>query len=114
MKGEIDGEKIVDLASRSDIVLAISDKGQVFGWGNSEYSQFSMVTKETQVHVPRHLPFKVGTVKGVAAGGSMCAILNSKKSHKFIQTILEINVQLCPNFLGFSIAITLCRAFNLQ
>jgi len=76
VKGDIDGETIVDIASRSDAVLALNVKGQVFGWGNSEYSQFSMVTKETQVNFAQHLPFQCGHVTGVAAGGSMCALLN--------------------------------------
>lgn len=81
VKGDIDGVKIVDIASRSDAVLALSESGEVFGWGNSEYSQLSLVTSETQVSVPRHLPIKCGRITAVATGGSICAILNGRCSY---------------------------------
>lgn len=79
MKGDIEDVKITDIASRADCVLAVSDSGDVFGWGNSEYCQLSMVTDETQVNIPRHLPIRnCGKVKKVAAGGSACMLLNGK------------------------------------
>ena len=72
IKGDIQGEKIVKVACSADNVLAlngkkklcfchnyffvisnfISDKGEVFGWGNSEYGQFKMVTEEQQINSP--------------------------------------------------------------
>ncbi|XP_045181417.2 RCC1-like G exchanging factor-like protein isoform X2 [Mercenaria mercenaria] len=79
LKGDIEGVKIVDIASRADCVLAVSDTGEVFGWGNSEYSQLSMVTDETQVSVPKHLPIiNCGKIQKVATGGSVCMLLNDK------------------------------------
>ena len=56
-----------------------SDKGEVFGWGNSEYSQFNMVTNEQQVNEPVKLDLKdVGKVIDVASGASICMVLNGK------------------------------------
>lgn len=76
--GDIEGEHITSVACTADCVLTVSDKGDLFGWGNNEYNQLAAITKETtQVNVPRHLPFKgVGKVKKVASAGAMCALLN--------------------------------------
>ena len=62
--GDVAGEKIVDLSCAADCVLALSDKGEVFGWGNSEYRQLAMLTDTPQISVPMHLPFR-GTVCGI-------------------------------------------------
>jgi len=50
----------------------------VFGWGNSEYGQLGSVTRDTQVSVSKALKLEeqVGKVISVAAGGSMCALVN--------------------------------------
>ena len=60
--------------------LLITEAGQLFGWGNSEYDQLSIAVADAmQVNIPRHLPFEnVGHVSKAAAAGSMCAIVNSK------------------------------------
>ncbi|XP_070208524.1 RCC1-like G exchanging factor-like protein [Littorina saxatilis] len=77
--GDVEGEKIVQVHGRGDCVLAVSDKGDVFGWGNSEYSQLALVTDHTQMSTPRHLPFDTcGRVVKAVAGGSICALLNDK------------------------------------
>lgn len=78
--GDIEGERIVSLSSAADCVLAINDKGQVFGWGNSEYGQLNMVTPQTQVNVSRHLKLEstVGKAISVGAGGSMCGLVNEE------------------------------------
>ncbi|XP_064652593.1 RCC1-like G exchanging factor-like protein isoform X2 [Lineus longissimus] len=79
VKGDIEKEKIVQLASVAETVMAISEKGDIFGWGNNEYNQLSVITEEMQVNVPRHLPFKnVGKVTRVAVGGTICGILNDE------------------------------------
>jgi len=85
VKGDIVGENIVHISSKADCVLAVSEKGDVFGWGNNEYSQLSSVAPNTtQVPIAKHLPFKnVGHVVKVAAAGSMCALLNDK-GHVFV------------------------------
>lgn len=60
--------------------IRLSDSGQVFGWGNSEYGQLNMVTPQTQVNVSRHLKLEsmVGKAVSVGAGGSMCGLVNGK------------------------------------
>ncbi|KAM4795095.1 RCC1-like G exchanging factor-like protein [Rhinophrynus dorsalis] len=75
--GDLAGVNIVQVATYGDCCLAVSNEGNVFGWGNSEYLQLASVTDTTQVNVPRHLPFQhVGKVKQVACGGTGCAALN--------------------------------------
>ncbi|XP_023349229.1 RCC1-like G exchanging factor-like protein [Eurytemora carolleeae] len=64
------------ISCRADCVLALNDKGEVFGWGNSEYSQFRMITEEQQLHTPTHIPLGIGKVKDIASGGTICLALN--------------------------------------
>lgn len=80
VKGDIEGEKIVQLSCAADCVLAVSDKGDVFGWGNSEYSQLSSATDLQQINIPRKLNLGIGKITQVAAGGTMCAVVNEKGS----------------------------------
>ncbi|XP_068124641.1 RCC1-like G exchanging factor-like protein isoform X3 [Hyperolius riggenbachi] len=77
LAGDLAGVNVVQVATYGDCCLAVSEEGQVYGWGNSEYLQFATITDLTQVNVPRHLPFHhVGKVKQVACGGTSCALLN--------------------------------------
>lgn len=60
-------------------ILFVEDRGELFGWGNSEYDQLSVVTGDNiQLSVPRRLPFEsiIGKAKRSAAAGSMCAVIN--------------------------------------
>lgn len=59
-----------------------SDRGEVFGWGNSEYGQFQSVTEEQQLAFPTRLDVNrvAGKIIDVAAGGTMCMVLNGKES----------------------------------
>ncbi|CAD6998943.1 unnamed protein product [Ceratitis capitata] len=80
-KGDINGEHIVKLACASDCVLAINEKGDVFGWGNSEYGQLDdSENAETQVSTPRALALTkgIGKIQDIAAGGSFCMALNEE------------------------------------
>lgn len=78
LKGDIQNEKIIKVASAADCVLALSDKGEVFGWGNSEYGQISEDHETQQVNVPISLNYLrgLGKIIDVTAGGSFCAVLN--------------------------------------
>lgn len=77
VEGDIKGENILSISCRSDTVLAVSEKGDVFGWGNSEYNQLTMVTEHTQVNTPKHLPLKIpGKIVKTATSGTVCAALN--------------------------------------
>lgn len=79
VKGDIEGEKIVQVSGIVDCVLAVSEKGDLFGWGNSEYGQLDACTKEQQLNIAKNLPFKkIGKIKRAASGGTMCAVVNDK------------------------------------
>lgn len=84
VQGDVKEEKIVKLSCAADCVLALNDKGEVFGWGNSEYGQFNEVAgldvDDQQIHTPRHLfgAEKYGRIVDIAAGGSFCMILNGE------------------------------------
>jgi len=74
--GDLTGEEVVKVACAADCVLALSRAGEVFGWGNSEYGQFAMVTDEQQLAIPTHLALGVGEkVVDVASGGTVCLLL---------------------------------------
>lgn len=78
VEGDIKNEKIVKIASAGDCVLALNDKGEVFGWGNSEYGQLTQQDGIQQINTPTNLKFLkgLGKVTDIAAGGSFCAVLN--------------------------------------
>jgi hypothetical protein len=77
LEGDIKGEKIVKVSSVGDCVLALNDKGEVFGWGNSEYGQISSNKGVQQINTPINLKMDgIGKIVDVTAGGSFCAILN--------------------------------------
>lgn len=77
VEGDIKNEKIVKISSVGDCVLALNDKGEVFGWGNSEYGQLTQQDGVQQINTPTKLNLKiVGKVTDIAAGGSFCAVLN--------------------------------------
>lgn len=84
VEGDVKGEKIVKVSCAADCVLALNDKGEVFGWGNSEYGQFNELAgldvDDQQIHTPRHLlsAERFGRIIDIAAGGSFCLILNGE------------------------------------
>ncbi|XP_003740298.1 RCC1-like G exchanging factor-like protein [Galendromus occidentalis] len=71
VQGDIEGVRIVELATRGDCSLAVSSSGDVFGWGNNEYGQLLGEKGESQRHTPKHIRFNK-RIKKVAAGGSSC------------------------------------------
>lgn len=58
----------------------ISDKGDVFGWGNNEYSQMPLPNDSQQISTPTYIKMLeyLGKIKTVASGGSFCVALNGK------------------------------------
>ena len=68
---------MVKVTCAADCALALNSRGEVFGWGNSEYGQFSMVTEDQQLHTPTHLHLGLGEEKvvDIASGGTTCTIL---------------------------------------
>lgn len=82
VKGDLEGVRVMKVSCSADTVLALDDRGNVFGWGNSEYAQFNVLAKDDseQFNEPRHLKiFGVpGKIVDIAAGGTTCAVLNDK------------------------------------
>lgn len=82
VKGDVEGVKLVKVSSYADTVLALDSDGNVFGWGNTEYAQFRILTniESEQFNSPRHLKLKgiPGKIVDIAAGGTICAVLNHK------------------------------------
>lgn len=78
VQGDISTEKIIKLNSRCDFVMALNDKGDVFGWGNTEYGQIMSETGDQQLHTPTHMKKlkSLGRIIDIAAGGSLCMVLN--------------------------------------
>ncbi|XP_018319637.1 RCC1-like G exchanging factor-like protein [Agrilus planipennis] len=76
--GDIANENIVKVSGRSDFVLAINDKGEVFGWGNTEYAQLDTPNDLQQVCNATFIEKckGLGKIVDIAAGGSFCLILN--------------------------------------
>ncbi|KAH0548928.1 RCC1-like G exchanging factor-like protein [Cotesia glomerata] len=77
VKGEVEGEKIIKVAGISDCVLALSESGKVYGWGNSEYGQLPVQNDNYQVNTAIELSdfSEFGRIVDVAAGGSFCMAL---------------------------------------
>nr|CAD7418696.1 unnamed protein product [Timema cristinae] len=73
--GDVHGENIVKVACTADCVLALSERGEVFGWGNTEYGQLN---NEQQVNSALSLPNcrGLGKIRDIAAGGTHCMVLN--------------------------------------
>lgn len=78
VNGDIKNEKIIKVSCTADCILALSDKGHVFGWGNSEYGQLLDAAINQQLNIPRLIPLeKCGKIVDIVAAGTMCAVLNS-------------------------------------
>ncbi|XP_014219896.1 RCC1-like G exchanging factor-like protein [Copidosoma floridanum] len=80
VKGAIQGQKIIKLACTADCVLALSDQGKVFGWGNSEYRQLPALGHNQQINLAIEVKAcnSLGEIVDIAAGGSFCMALNSQ------------------------------------
>lgn len=60
-----------------------TDKGEIFGWGNSEYGQLKANSDVQQINIPVNLDHcrNIGKVVDIASGGSFCVALNGKNSY---------------------------------
>lgn len=79
VEGDLKGETVCKVTGTSDTVLALTDRGEVFGWGNTEYGQLATDSDENpQINLPMHLSFlkDCGKIVDIAAGGSFCMVLN--------------------------------------
>ena len=83
VKGELNGVKIKQIATKGDFVLALSENGEIFGWGNNEYKQLTMSgSNEPQIGVPMHLKipsYVKRPIAQVATSGTHCLIIDADK-----------------------------------
>lgn len=81
VKGALESVKIVQIATKGDFVLALSNEGEIFGWGNNEYKQLSMCGSiEPQIGTPVHLKlpdYVKRPILKVAASGTNCLIVDN-------------------------------------
>ena len=81
--GDIKGVKIRKLSTKGDFVLAISESGELFGWGNNEYKQLYMSgITDPQIGSSRHLKlpsFIKYPILDVATSGTHCMILDANR-----------------------------------
>ncbi|XP_011632471.1 RCC1-like G exchanging factor-like protein isoform X1 [Pogonomyrmex barbatus] len=78
VKGDLAGQRIIKVVCAADCVLALSDKGKVYGWGNSEYNQLPVQEDNYQINIATELDTqKLGHIIDIAAGGCFCMILNN-------------------------------------
>lgn len=76
---KIKGYKYSEMATQFPNQFSIfSDKGEVFGWGNNEYSQLEATNGDQQLCTPIHLNKlkQCGKIVDIACGGSSCIALN--------------------------------------
>ncbi|KAK5642811.1 hypothetical protein RI129_008978 [Pyrocoelia pectoralis] len=85
VNGDIASEKIVKIATAADFNLALNDKGEVFGWGNTEYAQITLRDGSQQVCNPTAIDMckKLGKIRDIATGGTFCAVVN-EEGHVFV------------------------------
>lgn len=83
LDGDLKGNRIVQLATKGDFVLALSDEGEVFGWGNNEYNQLTMTgSNEPQIGIPKHLnipDYVTRPIFKIAASGTHCLIIDADR-----------------------------------
>ncbi|XP_033334884.2 RCC1-like G exchanging factor-like protein isoform X1 [Megalopta genalis] len=79
VKGDLAGQHIIKIACVADCVLALSDKGKVFGWGNSEYGQLFTTGENQQINIATELNAleHLGHITDIASGGCFCMALNN-------------------------------------
>ncbi|CAH8558438.1 unnamed protein product [Dicrocoelium dendriticum] len=96
----LQGVRVVQVASSGDTVLALSECGRLFAWGNNEYGQIWPASEDLQVCNPVELPLEpcvvpeetgldsndvksIGRICSIACAGSMCSVLN-EDGHVFV------------------------------
>lgn len=75
----------------------VTDKGNVFGWGNSEYAQLLMEGENQQINIATELSAlkKLGHIVDIACGGCFCMVLNSKYLSNCLIIFIIIHHTIC-------------------
>uniref|UniRef100_A0A0K0D522 RCC1-like G exchanging factor-like protein n=1 Tax=Angiostrongylus cantonensis TaxID=6313 RepID=A0A0K0D522_ANGCA len=67
-------EKVVSISGSSDTILARSEKGEIFIWGQCEYGQAGLGIHDVQLSCSRHIPFPAGKISSAASTTSSCLV----------------------------------------
>lgn len=76
--------------------MYISDKGEVFGWGNSEYGQLETFGDTQQICKPQFInkTKELGKIVDIAAGGSFCMVLNGTNTiYIFFSSLIQFYLE---------------------
>ncbi|KAL7079558.1 hypothetical protein ACQ4LE_001502 [Meloidogyne hapla] len=77
VRGDVEGERIVEIGGSTDTLVAVNEDGDLFFWGQNEYGQMCSITDEPQIFLPQQVPFKLGKIVGAEATGVSCIACNS-------------------------------------
>jgi len=72
---DLEGKSIINVASGGNFYLAVSSNGQLYGWGNTKYSRFGIVSNE-DIPIPKQIPIKI-QAKIISAGNWHSMVIDS-------------------------------------
>ncbi|KAK5978625.1 Williams-Beuren syndrome chromosomal region 16 protein [Trichostrongylus colubriformis] len=70
--GDAASEKITSISGSSDTIVALSDKGELFIWGQCEYGQAVVGANSVELNLSRYVPFPPGKIVSVGSTASSC------------------------------------------
>ncbi|VDK52072.1 unnamed protein product, partial [Cylicostephanus goldi] len=72
--GDAADERIIAISGSSDTLLALSEKGELFIWGQCEYGQAGVGNDKIQMNFSRFVPFPSGKIVSAGSTASSCII----------------------------------------
>lgn len=73
----LSSEKITSINGSSDTLMAVSNGGRLFMWGQNEYGQMKAFCNKMQVHEPLEIKLDIGKVIQAASTATSCIVLSS-------------------------------------
>ncbi|CAJ0601253.1 unnamed protein product [Cylicocyclus nassatus] len=80
--GDAADERIIAISGSSDTLLALSEKGELFIWGQCEYGQAGVGNDKIQLNISRFVPFSSGKIVSAGSTASSC-IINTDKGEVY-------------------------------
>ncbi|XGW30011.1 hypothetical protein V3C99_009209, partial [Haemonchus contortus] len=81
--GDAADEKITSISGSSDTIVALSEKGELFLWGQCEYGQAVLGSGDVQLNLSRYIPFPPGKILSVGSTASSC-IANTESGEVYV------------------------------
>ncbi|KAJ1354874.1 hypothetical protein KIN20_011951 [Parelaphostrongylus tenuis] len=98
--GDTANEKVISISGSSDTMLALSEKGEIFIWGQNEYGQAGLGIHDIQLNSSRHIPFPAGKISSAASTMSSCMVSTENGEVYVWGVVCLVSVQLCKNWIG--------------